>query len=97
MNGIKWGSVGIGRRAWFRIMCCKAWEFESPLPHFLSLMLLIKWKEEILSFFEVKNLSVQFQTNNQLITPVDGVSFDIKQGEIVGLVGESGCGKTVTA
>jgi len=45
----------------------------------------------------VKNLTVQFITENGLIQPVDSVSFDIKRGEHVGLIGESGGGKTVTA
>jgi len=46
---------------------------------------------------EVKDLSVSFSTDEGNFTAVDGVSFHIDKGEIVGLVGESGCGKSVTA
>ncbi len=45
---------------------------------------------------EVRNLSVEFTTERGIIRAVDNVSFSVAAGEIVGLVGESGCGKTVT-
>lgn len=43
---------------------------------------------------EVKNLKKYFKTNNGLLYAVDDVSFGIKKGETLGLVGESGCGKS---
>jgi oligopeptide/dipeptide ABC transporter ATP-binding protein len=45
---------------------------------------------------EVEGLRVTFGKPPQAVTAVDGVSFAIRQGEIFGLVGESGCGKSVT-
>ncbi len=45
---------------------------------------------------EVNNLSVQFFTRQGIVYAVDEVSFSLKQGETLGLVGESGCGKTTT-
>jgi len=45
----------------------------------------------------VKNLKTYFFTHEGTIKAVDGVSFTIKKGETLGLVGESGCGKSVTA
>lgn len=45
----------------------------------------------------VDNLSIEFATDKGIIRAVDGVSFDIPKGKTVGLVGESGCGKSVTA
>jgi peptide/nickel transport system ATP-binding protein len=46
---------------------------------------------------EVKDLRTRFRTDQGEVRAVDGVSFHVGQGEAVGLVGESGCGKTVTA
>jgi peptide/nickel transport system ATP-binding protein len=45
---------------------------------------------------EVKNLRTHFPTRAGLVRAVDGVSFHLDEGELLGLVGESGCGKTVT-
>lgn len=46
---------------------------------------------------KINNLTVAFRTDEGVFNAVDDVSFHINRGEIVGLVGESGCGKTVTA
>ncbi len=46
---------------------------------------------------EVKNLHTYFQTREGLVCAVDGVSFHLDRGELLGLVGESGCGKSITA
>ncbi len=46
---------------------------------------------------EVNNLQTHFPTRAGLVRAVDGVSFYIDKGELLGLVGESGCGKSVTA
>ncbi|TMD77016.1 MAG: ABC transporter ATP-binding protein, partial [Chloroflexi bacterium] len=45
----------------------------------------------------VDNLYTQFSTAEGVVHAVDGVSFAVAQGETLGLVGESGCGKSVTA
>jgi peptide/nickel transport system ATP-binding protein/oligopeptide transport system ATP-binding protein len=49
------------------------------------------------NLLEVRNLSVSFHTDDGIFKAVDNVSFHVKSGEIVGLVGESGCGKSVTS
>jgi oligopeptide/dipeptide ABC transporter ATP-binding protein len=46
---------------------------------------------------KIDGLTVTFDTSEGVVHAVDGVSFEIGKGEIVGLVGESGCGKSVTA
>ena len=46
---------------------------------------------------EVKNLRTEFKRDKTWVTAVNNVSFSIERGEILGLVGESGCGKSVTS
>src|SRR5438876_7703629 len=46
---------------------------------------------------EVKNLATHFPTREGLVRAVDDVSFYLDRGELLGLVGESGCGKSMTA
>lgn len=55
---------------------------------------MISMKEELLN---VRGLKTYFYTRKGTVKAVDGVSFNVKRGEIFGLVGESGCGKSVTA
>jgi len=45
---------------------------------------------------QVRDLRVEFPTRRGTLVAVDGVSFDIKQGEVLGVVGESGAGKSLT-
>lgn len=56
--------------------------------------MIINNKEPLL---EVKDLKTYFLTENGIVKAVDGVGFKVYQGEVLGLVGESGCGKSVTA
>ena len=46
---------------------------------------------------EVRDLQTHFPTRSGLVRAVDGVSFYLDRGELLGLVGESGCGKSITA
>ncbi|RPJ43032.1 MAG: ABC transporter ATP-binding protein, partial [Deltaproteobacteria bacterium] len=45
---------------------------------------------------EVKNLITRFKTDAGIVRAVDGISYFVDEGEIIGLVGESGCGKSVS-
>ena len=46
---------------------------------------------------EVKNLSVEYKTGKEIVKAVNGISFSLNKGETIGLVGETGAGKTTTA
>ena len=46
---------------------------------------------------EVKNLKTHFFTADGVVKAVDGISYEVAEGEVVGIVGESGCGKSVGA
>ncbi len=53
--------------------------------------------ESIDKILEVKGLKTQFFTETGVVRAVDGVDFYVKRGEVLGIVGESGCGKSVTS
>jgi peptide/nickel transport system ATP-binding protein len=45
---------------------------------------------------QVRDLHVSFRTEQGMVRAIDGVSFDVNEGEVLGIAGESGSGKTVT-
>lgn len=49
------------------------------------------------TLLEVKNLRTKYRTDDGVLYPVDDVSFRVKKGQTLGIVGESGCGKSQTA
>lgn len=51
----------------------------------------------MVNILEVRHLQTQFITDEGIVKAVDDVSFAVEQGKVLGLVGESGCGKSVTA
>jgi peptide/nickel transport system ATP-binding protein len=50
-----------------------------------------------LSILDVRNLSVRFDTDDGVVHAVDKLSFSLDAGQVLGIVGESGCGKSVSA
>ena len=46
---------------------------------------------------EIKNLKTRFHTEDGVVNAVNGISYALEEGEILGVVGESGCGKSVHA
>ena len=50
-----------------------------------------------LPLLQVKGLRTSFYTRDGVVRAVDGIDFHVDRGEIMGLVGESGCGKSVTS
>jgi oligopeptide/dipeptide ABC transporter ATP-binding protein len=51
---------------------------------------------EAAPILQVRDLTIEFDSESGPLRAVDGVSFDLRRGETLGLVGESGCGKTTT-
>ena len=51
----------------------------------------------MLSLLSIRDLRVSFSTDEGVLTAVDGVSLSVDKGKVLGIVGESGCGKSVTA
>ena len=49
------------------------------------------------TLLEVRDLRTEFNSEGGIVKAVDGVSYDLQEGETLGLVGESGCGKSVSA
>ena len=53
--------------------------------------------DETDTILDIRNLTVEFVTDEGRLTAVDDISLDVRSGEVLGLIGESGCGKSVTA
>jgi len=66
---------------------------ECPIAHDLDILT----ARRKMTLLEIKNLKIDFQSGDSQLRAVDGVSLTVGAGETVCLVGESGCGKSVTA
>jgi oligopeptide transport system ATP-binding protein len=51
---------------------------------------------DLSSLLEIRNLTTRFFTQDGVVHAVNGISYDLDEGEILGIVGESGCGKSVS-
>ena len=51
---------------------------------------------DLMALLEVRDLRTSFRTDDGIVKAVDGVSFSVEKGKTLGIVGESGCGKSVT-
>ena len=51
---------------------------------------------DLMALLEVRDLTTHFRTEDGIVRAVDGVSFSVEKGKTLGIVGESGCGKSVT-
>jgi oligopeptide/dipeptide ABC transporter ATP-binding protein len=51
----------------------------------------------VAALLQIQDLKTQFSTSSGIVKAVDGVTYDVEEGETVAVVGESGCGKSVTA
>ena len=49
-----------------------------------------------MALLDVKDLKTAFKTDDGIVQAVDGISFSVEKGETLAIVGESGCGKSVT-
>jgi peptide/nickel transport system ATP-binding protein len=58
---------------------------------------IIRVKNDLMTLLAVRGLTTSFPSANGRVCAIDGVSVDVGAGEIVALVGESGCGKSITA
>jgi ABC-type dipeptide/oligopeptide/nickel transport system ATPase component len=54
-------------------------------------------KKQSNCILDVKDLHVEFRTDLGTVSAVNGVDFHVRQGDSIAIVGESGCGKSVTA
>ena len=50
-----------------------------------------------MTFLKVSDLQVEFQVDKKTIRPIEGISFEMNEGEVLGMVGETGSGKSLTA
>ena len=48
------------------------------------------------TLLEVRGLKTQFSTQDGVVSAVSGIGYDVNEGETLGIVGESGCGKSVS-